>query len=134
MKLFKSLFVLFALILWGCSGNNTPEGVAVDFKKAVHQCDFKKALKYCSKDSKEAMEKELAVFEEIQKAYPMEITKPEVSVVSCEVAEDNMSASVNVAVKNSSIIQKGDNEAVEFTVNLVKEDGKWMVDRLYIKY
>lgn len=128
MKLFKSLFVLFALILWGCSSNNTPEGVAADFAKAVHQCDFKKALKYCSKNSKGTMEKQMAMFEEMQKAYPIEITRPGVSVVSCEIAEDNMSASVSVSVKNSSIIQKRDNEAIEITINLVKEDGKWMAE------
>lgn len=126
MKLTNKLMLLGILFTMGCSGGNTPESVAVEFTKAVHQCDFKKAQKYCSKETKSAMERQAVLFERELKGISMEITKPEVSVVDCTVSDDNAEAEVRLAIKNSSIIQRRGDAPVEITVDLVNEDGKWV--------
>ena len=66
----------FVLMMTGCSVSNTPEDVAVKFMEALHSCDFKEAMNYCSEGSKGAMEKQIAFFEEMKKKGPLEITEP----------------------------------------------------------
>lgn len=120
------LMMTFVLVMAGCSVSNTPEDVAVKFMEALHSCDFKEAMNYCSEGSKGTMEKQIAFFEEMKKKGPLEITEPQVSFVSCKISEDGESAVVRVEVKNSSVAMKRKGEALEVRVDMVKEDGKWV--------
>ena len=63
-RIFNLLMMAFVLMMTGCSVSNTPEDVAVKFMEALHSCDFKEAMNYCSEGSKGAMEKQIAFFEE----------------------------------------------------------------------
>ena len=118
----------FVLMMTGCSVSNTPEDVAVKFMEALHSCDFKEAMNYCSEGSKGAMEKQIAFFEELKKKGPLEITEPKVSLINSETAEDGESAVVRVRVENSSMSMKRGNEPLEVRVDMVKEDGKWRAE------
>ena len=125
-RILNLLMMAFVLMMTGCSVSNTPEDVAVRFMEALHSCDFKEAMNYCSEGSKGAMEKQVAFFEEMKKKGPLEITEPQVSLVSCKISEDGESAVVRVEVKNSSVAMKRKGEALEVRVDMVKEDGKWV--------
>lgn len=128
---FIFLFALLYLIMTGCAVSNTPEAVALEFMEALHSADFEEAMKYCSKDSKEIIKKQIAFLEDMEKKGRFdksEITEPKVSLISSEIAEDEESAVVRVKVENSSMSMKREGEALEVRVDMVKEDGKWLAE------
>ena len=130
-RIFNLLVMTFVLMMAGCSVSNTPEDVAVAFMEALHRCEFEEAKKYCSKDSKGAIDKQIAFVEEMKKKGRFdksEITEPKVSLVSSEISEDGESAVVRVKVENSSMSMKKNNEPLEVRVDMVKEDGKWLAE------
>lgn len=127
-RILNLLMTAFALVVMGCSVSNTPEDVAVKFMEALHKAEFEEAMKYCSKGSIGAMEKQIAFFEELKKKGPLEITEPKVSLINSEIAEDKETAVVRVRVENSSMSMKRNNEPLEVRVDMVKEDGKWCAE------
>lgn len=124
-RIFKLLATVFSFILMGCS-SNTPEDVATEFITAVHRCDFDKASKYCTKDSKGLMNRQARLFKDLQQKYDMfEEREPEITLLESAISEDGTKAGARFAIKNSSIIRKKNDKAIEVTVNMLKEDGQW---------
>lgn len=129
MKRFLNLLmVAFVWMMTGCSVSNTPEAVALEFTKALHKTEFDEAMEYCTEDTKAVVIMQKEYFEKEQKKNPVEITNPDVSIVSCEVAEDEKTAIVKVSVKNSCMSEKKNDAPLEFKLNMVKVDGKWLAE------
>lgn len=128
-RVLNLLTISFVLSIMSCSMGNTPENVAVEFMEAFHSFNFDKAMELCTNDTKGAMARQKEFLERGQEKESLEITKPKVSFVESEWAEDGESAVVRVTVENSILMPKNKNadRLPEIRVDLVKEDGKWRV-------
>ena len=128
MRKLKIIFALLPLLAFAaCSGGGGPEVVAEKFIKAVYTADFEGAKQYCTDETKQTIDF-IAAFaaekkDEMKKA---DVTIEQKSVV---VAEDENSAEVTLIVHGSLDLNKGEVvDAKEEKLQVVKVDGKWLVD------
>ena len=124
----RIIFALLPLLAFAaCSGGGGPEVVAEKFIKAVYTADFEGAKQYCTDETKQTIDF-IAAFaaekkDEMKKA---DVTIEQKSVV---VAEDENSAEVTLIVHGSLDLDKGEVvDAKEEKLQVVKVDGKWLVD------
>ena len=128
MRKLRIIFALLPLLAFAaCSGGGGPEVVAEKFIKAVYTADFEGAKQYCTDETKQTIDF-IAAFaaekkDEMKKA---DVTIEQKSVV---VAEDENSAEVTLIVHGSLDLDKGEDvDAKEEKLQVVKVDGKWLVD------
>ena len=128
MRKLRIIFALLPLLAFAaCSGGGGPEVVAEKFIKAVYTADFEGAKQYCTDETKQTIDF-IAAFaaekkDEMKKA---DVTIEQKSVV---VAGDENSAEVTLIVHGSLDLDKGEVvDAKEEKLQVVKVDGKWLVD------
>ena len=128
MKTFLNT-LLVSLMIWlgvSCS-SNTPESVAEDFAESIYSGDYDHARELCTPESAEA----IGLVQGLSAKYVEDIKKcnPDVKVLSCEMAEDEETATVKLEIKNAfSLKDKAvDPEPNSETYKMQKVDGKWRV-------
>ena len=79
---------MFVLFILGCSNGNSPENIAVEYTKAYHQCDFTKAMSFCSPKMRQTMQKEADFFMQQQLEKGVGKVNPRVSIIESEISKN----------------------------------------------
>ena len=121
------IFILILIGMTGCSRSNSPESVAKTFTEAFYTADFKKAKSLCSNDSKEVFDELEEMLSDEMKGT-MKSADVKATVVSCELSDDQQTATVKLSVINTVDMRgKTQKEPKLQDVQLKKKDGKWEV-------
>ena len=128
MRKLKNIFLLLPfLALTACSGGGEPEMVAEKFMKAVYTADFEAAKTLCTDETKQTIDF-IAAFA-AEKKDEMKKADVKIEQKSVVIAEDGNSAEVELIVRGSLDLDKGETiDEKEEKVKLVKVDDKWLVD------
>lgn len=127
MRILNNLTLMFVLFILGCSNGNSPENIAVEYTKAYHQCDFTKAMSFCSPKMRQTMQKEADFFMQQQLEKGVGKVNPRVSIIESEISKDGMKADVKLALGKSAIIEIGEGKTIEILIKLIKKDSVWYI-------
>ena len=101
--------------------------MAKTFTEAFYTADFKKAKSLCSNDSKEVFDELEEMLSDEMKGT-MKSADVKATVVSCELSDDQQTATVKLSVINTVDMRgKTQKEPKLQDVQLKKKDGKWEV-------
>ena len=110
----KSLLISCFLLLFSCSGGDSPKAVAEQYLKAIGQYDFEGAKKYGTEDTGKLLD----VMSGFAKMAP-DSTKNDVSFVILDEKIDG---------EKASVIYKEEGKESETSLNLLRIEGKWKVN------
>ena len=117
-----ALFVSALLMVFAFSScsKTSPTDVANDYYSALKKGDFEKAMSYTNMNNYEEIQ------QSVQKMQGFALNISEYEIVNEEIAEDGNSATVDVKYTYTSAFNKDPEEKTE-KLNLIKEDGKWVI-------
>ena len=120
-KTINILMVLALITLFSACSKNRPPKVAKAFLTALYKMEYDSAKTFCTKDSYGYIE-----YRRLLESYTFEKEKKQsenigINIINTKITGDN-------AECKYKITGVPDEEGTEQTIDLIKKDGKWLVD------